>query len=145
MDPISALGLATNIIQFIEYAAQLVSGCHDIYRSANGALDSHAALENVAKRLNSLAQDVLGCRPPPTAKQSNAEKRLQEICDECVAVNKKLLELLQKLKVNGPHRKWESFRQIINITMRKKDVTRLEEDLKQIQWSIDSTLLFCLR
>lgn len=145
MDPISALGLASNVIQFVEFATQLVSGYYDIYRSANGALDGHAALETVAKNLSSLVREVEESKPPTAAKQSPAEKQLHEVCGECVAVNRDLLRLLEKLKANGPHRKWESFRQILNIMVRQKDVTRSEDELKRIQRRINSTLLFCLR
>lgn len=145
MDPVTALGLVSNVIQFVEYAAKLISGCHDLYRSANGALDDHNALETVSQNLKSLAQDVQPSKRSPNAKQSRVEEELQLACEECIKVNQKILELLEKLKVNGPNRKWESFRQILNIMMRQKDVARLEEDLKKIQQRIDTSMLFCLR
>lgn len=51
MDPLTALGLASNIVQFVDFASKLISQSHEIYQSADGALEDNVALEHVAKNL----------------------------------------------------------------------------------------------
>ncbi|KAL2830898.1 hypothetical protein BDW59DRAFT_140929 [Aspergillus cavernicola] len=36
MDPISAVGFAGTILQFIDFSTKLVEGTYEVYRSANG-------------------------------------------------------------------------------------------------------------
>jgi hypothetical protein len=51
MDPISILGLAANILQFIDYGTQLLSGTQEIYRSATGASSENIEIEGTTERL----------------------------------------------------------------------------------------------
>ena len=50
MDPLSALGLASNIIQITEFTGKLISQSKEIYRSADGTLSEHAILEEAARK-----------------------------------------------------------------------------------------------
>ena len=58
MDPLTALGLAANIVQFVDFTSKLISQSHEIYRSADGALEDHVALENVANNLSKLSDEL---------------------------------------------------------------------------------------
>lgn len=47
MDPLSSLGVAGNVIQFIDFGIKLVSRFKQIYRSADGALQENNDLSDV--------------------------------------------------------------------------------------------------
>ncbi|KAF2085306.1 hypothetical protein K490DRAFT_67957 [Saccharata proteae CBS 121410] len=54
MDPVSAIGLAGNIFQFIDFAAKLFSEAQNIYESVTGLPDEHQELKIIAHRLESI-------------------------------------------------------------------------------------------
>ena len=58
MDPLAALSLAGNIIQFVDFGGRLLGGAGEIYRSADGSLKVHDELELVA---TDLREQVAGC------------------------------------------------------------------------------------
>lgn len=47
MDPLSSLGVAGNVIQFVDFGIKLVSRFNQIYRSADGALQENTQLSEV--------------------------------------------------------------------------------------------------
>ena len=81
MDPLSALGLASNIIQFVQFAAKLISESQEAYESIDGLSQRHSDLEGIAVDLLNLQQQLLkdaSCRAPG-AKPSAAEAQLQSL------------------------------------------------------------------
>ena len=44
MDPLSAIGLAGNIVAFVEFTSKLISGTIEIYSSLARTMDEHADL-----------------------------------------------------------------------------------------------------
>jgi hypothetical protein len=120
LDPWTALGLASNIIQFIDFVWNLVSESKDIYRSTAGMLAENVELEVIANDLSQLSaqfQNPSGgrVRVPPD------EEGLRNLALRCSVLAEELLGTIQRLKVEkGPHRKWKSFRQAL-LSMSKKD------------------------
>ena len=54
MDPFSALSLASNICQLLEFGGRLVSGSLELYRSRNGTSSFHGELEFIADDLRKM-------------------------------------------------------------------------------------------
>ena len=168
MDPLTALGLASNIVQFVDFASKLISQSHEIYRSADGALEDNVALEHVAKNLSKLGNELKSKRADITTgrkalawggewarkdgsvisepeKVTAAGKQLQQLSKDCSAVSNELLQELEKLKIKGPHKRWESFRQALNSVWSQEKIRALETRLEGIRKQLDTTLLVCLR
>lgn len=55
MDPLSSVGLASNILQFVEFSVKLVGKGVEIYSSADGAPVQHADLRASLDNLRELA------------------------------------------------------------------------------------------
>lgn len=49
LDPLTALSLTGNLIQFIDFSNKLVSKSREIYRAADGTLSENLETEIVAK------------------------------------------------------------------------------------------------
>jgi hypothetical protein len=62
-DPLTALGLASNIVQLITFASSLVSKTREISKSANGALVANLELEAIASNLQELSRESEGRDP----------------------------------------------------------------------------------
>jgi hypothetical protein len=58
IDPLSALGLAANVVQFIEFAAKLISKGHRIHKAADGALVENLELEAIIHRIRRLNDEI---------------------------------------------------------------------------------------
>jgi len=58
MDPFTAIGLATNILAFIDFGTELVSAAKDIYESGSGTTREDQAWQNAAMEMKQLASKL---------------------------------------------------------------------------------------
>jgi len=58
LDPVSALGVAAAVVQFVDYGTQIVSKGRKIYRSGDGTLAENVELEATSSRLRDLAAPI---------------------------------------------------------------------------------------
>jgi hypothetical protein len=89
MDPVAAIGLASAIITFIDFAHQIATGADGIYSSATGATKENAHIETVISDLDDAARD------------------LTEISSKTKKVSEDLLQLLNTLTVSGERSTWK--------------------------------------
>jgi hypothetical protein len=131
MDPLSALGLASNIVQFVDFTCKLISITHSLYESTSGTKEENLELEKLAHAIRSLADDATA-KFPNTKNASTQEVTLRELSDMCRGVADELLSVLQTLKVKGSHKKWESFYHALKSEWKQKEISALEERLHRI-------------
>lgn len=93
MDPVSAVGLASSILTFVEFAANLVTGTIKIYRSSDGALDENTQLDKAIDELD-LLSSLLDKRP---SCKTEAERRIARIAGDCRADSKALDDILKQI------------------------------------------------
>lgn len=144
LDPMSALSLAGNIVQFVDFSSKIVSKGRRIYLSANGALPKNLELEVVANDLARLAQG-LSKESNDTARAPNLsedERALQTMSEECSKIAEELLVRLEKLKVksDAKQRGWKSLRQALKSVWGKEELDDLSKRLSlfrdQLQFHI---------
>jgi hypothetical protein len=132
LDPISALSLAGNIVQFIDFSSKIVSKGRRIYLSADGALPKNLELEVVANDLAALAH---GLKFNPsryvTEDLADEENALQTMSEECDKIAEELLRRLEGLKVksHAKQRGWKSLRQALKSVWSKEELDELSERL----------------
>ena len=56
MDPLTALGLAGNIVQFIDFSCKILSDSYEIYRA--GSTSEHEEIDFIATDLSTLADRI---------------------------------------------------------------------------------------
>lgn len=141
MDPISAIGFASSVVQLITFTSDLLSKAGEIHSSTDGALIENLELEAITESLQVLNQDVTsGARS-----LTRADKQLKELCDGCQKVTKDLLQIIRSLKGSSSHVRWNSFRQAVLTVRKEKEVQALCNRLERYRRQIDTTLLFTLR
>jgi hypothetical protein len=144
MDPLTALGLASNIIQIISFTSDLISNSREIYKSADGKLVQNLELEAITRNLYDLSSHL--SFPRQRRKDlSDTDKELQELCKGCTRVSAQLIKVIQGLTVQGNHRKWGSFRQALNSVWEKDKIEELSKRLERYRSQIDTMLLVSLR
>jgi hypothetical protein len=126
LDPFTAIGLAGNIVQFVDYSSKLISSTHEIYKSNTGSSKNHIYLEGIATRLLELNSSH---EQPKLAGSSPYNKALHDLKAQCVEDAEALLALVKALQAKKDS-KWSSFRKALKSSWEKEEVDRLEGRLK---------------
>ncbi|KUJ18696.1 uncharacterized protein LY89DRAFT_774731 [Mollisia scopiformis] len=142
LDPLTALGLASNIVQTVQFTSDLISKSREYH--VDGSLVKQLELEAITVNLRTLSQDLVvpgsgGVRAAKT------ERQLRELCIGCQEVSDELLVTVQSLKVRGFHNTWTSFRQALKSVWKEEKIKTLEERLERYRRQIDTTLLISIR
>jgi hypothetical protein len=119
MESPAALGLASNVIEFVDFTSKLLSTAHTLYISTTGTTAENAEHKTLAKHIRALADNAC----PPTvaaaggavASTSNPQNHptprpdaLQDIAKQCCNVADEFLLLFASFSVQGSHRTWKS-------------------------------------
>ncbi|KAF2441831.1 hypothetical protein P171DRAFT_465451 [Karstenula rhodostoma CBS 690.94] len=140
LDPFSALGIAANVVQFIEFGSKLVSESHEIYKSATGTSTGIVELEMIYTDLIKFTKSL---QTPNNSSQTPEEESLRQLAASCLTVANELLNIINALKVNadGHHRKWRSFRQAMKSTWKQTDIDNLQKRLADFRGQLTVRLL----
>lgn len=127
MDPLSIMGVVSNIAQLVDFGGMIISKSTQIYRSTKGSLTGNVDIELATEDLRTLISKL-------KSTGTVADEPLKLLSDSCETVAKELLEVLDKLKVKGKkHRKWQSIRQALLSEMKKEDIKGLEYRLSRFR------------
>ena len=114
MEPLSALGLAANIVQFVDFGSKLLSGACQLRDSPKGQPEEHAELEAITKNLLKTSSEFkTSISEREDGFLSSNEKELQSLCEDCNSLAEQLLGALSKLKMKGNNSKLKSFEQAL--------------------------------
>jgi hypothetical protein len=139
MDPLTALSLAGNIIQFVEFGCRLLSTGKKLYRSSAGSLTVNNEIELITTDLSFLVTKL-------EQNRTDGPNNFQNICDEAASVATEILKKLGKVNGNdGKYRKLKSVRAAIEQGWSGKELAVLEERLDQMREAIKTTILISLR
>ena len=153
MDPTTALGIAGNTFQFVDFASKLISKGAEYYQSANGALleqtEVGAAAHNLAVLNEALKDSVIKSTTCGDSAQSSANdtitKGLWDANEQCHIIAQELGKALDTLKLSGRHRGWNSFRQALRSLWSEKKINHLSARLSQAREQLVVYLLVSLR
>lgn len=133
MDPLTALSLASNDLQVVDFSTRLVSKGYKIYTSADGSLAENVDAEAVTNSLSMLTAKLRrsfkdGEKSP--AQLSEDEQSFIRLCEKCSIVADDLLDKCDRVKVTGRYRKWKSARQALKSVTSRGDLERLAKTLE---------------
>ena len=152
LGPLTAVSLASSVVQLVDFSIKVVTGSIELYHSANGSNTERSDLEAKTARICNLAERV-DVPPEPSNYVSSGptdSRELGELAKTCKSVASDLIAVLGDLKVKrpaGPGRKWESFQKAVAaLTPWNKDkIASLDKRLSRLQQDIFSQILIMLR
>ena len=153
MDPLTAISLASAIVQFVDFSSKLIAEGRQIYQSLEGASRANLHVEDITNHINSLNNHLLQSdrRHSQTGVSSGSETALRGLATACRTVADELLKLLNELKVDkhsqGAQRKLETFRKAV-LTQKSKNknkIKNLEDQLDKIQKQINQRLVTMMK
>lgn len=150
MDPLTVLGLAAGVVQFVSFASHLIMKTKAVHDSSSGQTEEAATLETTYTRLHELSTVLETCsRHDPKlqilegntdyVKNVLAIKDLSRNCeDDC----QRLLKIVDKLKTNGDlHHRRNTLAVALRTVWKGNEIAELEQRLHHTQMTL--TLLVC--
>lgn len=128
MDPVSALSLAANVVQFVDFTWKLLSATRSIYHSPSGSTAEHEDLYHLSSDLIAIDNDLTALAAPGAIPES-----LRLLSGRCKEIAAELLGILENLQTSNPHRKWKSFVQALRSVYKKGDIENLARRLERLQ------------
>lgn len=138
MDPFTAIGLASDILGFVEISAKIVSGTLEVAKS--GVLAENAQVGAIVDDLHHAAGE-LQKRLPCHSRHGEA---LNSLASDCEGIAEELQQLLQKLKVECGSSKWKAINVTIRSMRKKGDIAQLEGRLEKCRSQIMLRLMMIL-
>ncbi|KAL1882804.1 hypothetical protein Daus18300_000442 [Diaporthe australafricana] len=130
MDPLSAIGLVSSVITFIDFGYEVISAAKEVHASATGTTKANEHTGFLNTRMKTVANDLANARTNPGAMSAD-KRRLIELADKCLGLSNDLETLLDKLKAKDPKSKRQVLSSIVQ-NLRKQDKKReLEARLDQ--------------
>ncbi|KAJ5724852.1 hypothetical protein N7493_006580 [Penicillium malachiteum] len=106
MDPLTALGLASNIVQFVRFASDLIKTAVELRRSSSEYTDNFLELDTLYGQLNDFNAELISGQENarryldgPGSKSDKKHSSLRTLSRLCQSDCEKLLNVMRKLKV----------------------------------------------
>jgi hypothetical protein len=146
LDPLSALSLAGNVVQFIDFTSSILSESRRIYQSGAESSDN-IALESVADSLRDFSTRLKLKPPNEDASLLNGpDEKVFAVLGSCEEVASELLQAVQRVKPkDGLHRKWNSFRQALATVWQKEKLLGMQSRLSFIREQITLHIVSSVR
>ena len=151
LDPLTAISLASSVVQFVEFGVKIVSGSIELYHSKDGVDSEVTNFEFEATRVHRLADKIKSIvdHRQDGANLSEDEIELQGLAERCRVLASDLVSVLDGLKVKrlGRGRKWESVRKSVEAQMpwNKDKIGSLEKQLRVVQQAIMDRIQWMMR
>ncbi|KAF2121014.1 hypothetical protein BDV96DRAFT_566116 [Lophiotrema nucula] len=125
VEPFTALGAAGNIIQFVDFSCKLIRNACSIAKSATGASEATVQLTGIAKDVERLSGAIHDSEPYP--------EHLKHLAAQCKSIAGELLEALARLRREGSHSTWKSFRVALKEIWKQKEIDHFVQRLTMLQ------------
>ena len=136
MESLAAFTLACGVIQVVDFSTKVAKKCHELYK--DGVTSENRDIEEMAKHLTDLCNNL-------GLKDQGGVDDILDLGLKCSSTAQTLIEELEKLKVNGPHRKWQAVRTALETRSKRKVIDNIQKQLENYQKLLDSTILVDLR
>lgn len=145
MDPVSSFSLACGVIQVVDFSLKISSTCRKLYKK--GSLSDNDIIQGWAETLTKLCGEL---NPPVTDEVlvdtlPASEQELLNLAADCSSTAHNLINELDRLKVSGPRKKREAFKQGFRSIWKKDVIEEIQKRLDSYQKSLDTKILVYVR
>jgi hypothetical protein len=149
LDPVSAVGVASAVVQFVDFSSKLISGTIKIYRvkqenrKDDEDYDDLQDLTESLVNINSRIQDSLSTVQGKSL--STQDQEIARLCRECNQVANELLTGLKRLKSSSKSQFWASFVQALKTVWSESEIESLGKTLDSFRSQISMHTLVSMR
>ena len=142
LEALAAVGLAGNIVQFIDFSTNLLAEAREIHQSTTGSSATNVELETIAARLRHLAASLSTSAPDPG---HIVGKQLRSLADEATSITDELLTAIEEVKLKGSKSGFKTFAHALQHIGKNKKIGKLGEKLARMQGQLNTHLLVLMR
>lgn len=115
LDPLTAVSLATTVVQFVDFTSKVISKTSELRNSAYVNSNEVYSAEVVTSNLVNLSEKLKdGLRiAEATGPLLEDDQALENLCNACIGVSEKMLHRLKGLKIQQGDGKWKTMIQAI--------------------------------
>jgi hypothetical protein len=124
MDPVSAAGLASSAITFVQFAYGFLTTLYTIHDGGRDVVYDEVA--KVSKRMRELSEAML--RDLPTSAQSQADIALANLANQCYILSVDILERTQKTQARS-RGMGDLLKATLKAVLSRNDIIRLQGNL----------------
>lgn len=140
IDPLAALGLAGNIVQFVDFSYVLVCESKALYESRTGATADNVLIETIITDL-----DLLNAKLTAPSAPGQIPDPIRSLASQCKQVATDLLNVLDDIKVKGSHKKCKSFIQALRSVWKKEEIEALVRRMESLRSEMQFRLQVMMR
>jgi hypothetical protein len=146
LDPLSALSVAAAVVQFVQFATDLVSKSRILGKSPAGTLIEYAELSAASHRLIKLDDELKKIHNASSSRHlTEDEAALLEVAHSCSKIASEFKKALDSLKVAPGGNRYKSFRQALKTIWHAEGIARTTRRLDIEQQQLVVHLLVVLR
>ena len=147
LDPFTALGVASAIVQFVDFTSKLLTEGYGAYQSVVGASKEDIDVQALATDLETICASLASSPPVGSTILSKEELALQNLARKCQGIAKELVGVLEDLKVktHGLLRGWDTVRSTVRRAMDRRKIEKLQKTLDSIKTQVNTHLLAAIR
>jgi hypothetical protein len=142
LEALAAVGLAGNIVQFIDFGGNLLAEARQIQRSSAGVSEKNVELETVATRLRHIAAGLSSTTSLPG---TGISYQLKQLADEAVSIIDELLTAIEDVKMKGTGGGLKSFAHVLQHVGKNKRIEKLRAKLAGMQGQLNTHLYALMR
>lgn len=146
-EAIAALGLASNILQVIDFGSKFVSTAWKIYKAAYHSLeglDEVASLRAINVNLSDALRDIR-TQSSGVDSASESNQGIVNLAKDCATVAEELLQSLNKLGLRDDMRKRDALRAAFKLTWKGEEIGALQARLNDFRAQLTLGLLVSMR
>ena len=144
MDPISALSLACNVFQLVEFSIESAKVCKELYD--NGSTDENLRIEKYTADITAANKDLQEAlrNGKPTGKPTGKPSRIEQVAQDASVTANELKILLNQLKLSktqGDRKLGGMFKITLKTLMTRGAIKKLQQRLELQDAALRSTIL----
>lgn len=140
MEALAVVGLATNVIAFVDFAAKLLKGAKEI--SSRGSLAELDQIRNGTTELQRFTKELTA---PTASSPAGAAKELHRLGRECAALANEMMQILSKMNSGGQASSLNNVRKSWRALRAKGKLDSIQNRLDAYRGSILEQIAFLIR
>jgi len=142
----TALGATGSILQFLDFAAKVVTKGNQIYRTGDGILNEHQDLNLVTSDILLMKTKLERLRGDTESSQALEDETIPKaLLSASTELAKQLLTRLTQAQAQGKLRRWKSLRQALKCVCSKKEVDDMANRLAMYRNQIELRIMASVR
>ena len=145
METLAAVGLAGNVVQFLDFGGKLIDGALELRGSKEGANSTTVVLEAATKSLQHMCDELTRSEHDISRKTMTGSMiDLVPLAKSCRILSDEFLAFLDTMKMKHGSKGWDIVRQSWKNHFKEKKLQRYQTEIESYRAQITSVLTLIL-